>query len=119
MLLWLYVLSTTYFAVFAEAMAFRPDYGAIQAPILAFFADGHPEGFLAAGAPDSLRRRIENWHQDMYQPWQEEAIGRFRTSTPNAQVVFLENTSHSALPFEARDTIVAEMRRVLVEEGES
>lgn len=105
-------------AFFATLLDFRPDYGAIQAPILAFFADQYPDGFLEPSAPDTLRQKIEIWHQELYEPWQEEAIRRFRASAPDAHIVMLERTSHSALPFERRDTIVAEMQRFLAPRGE-
>ena len=100
-------------AFFSTLFDFRPDYEAIQAPILAFFADQYPDGFMEVSAPDTLREKVEHWHREFYQPWQEEALRRFREGAPEARIVMLNRTSHSALPFERRDTIVAEMCRFL------
>lgn len=105
-------------AFFSEGMAFRPDYGAIKAPILAIFARWDAESIVGANAPDTIQRRVETWFQEQQRPWQEEAIQHFRSSAPGAEVVVLEHTGHAALPFQARDTIVAAMRRFLTERPE-
>jgi len=92
-------------AFYGATMAYRPDYAALHVPVQAFFADQYPDGLVGPNTPDTVRRKVEAWHEELWRPWQEAAIGRFRESAPDAEVVFLTSASHAALPFEARDTI--------------
>jgi pimeloyl-ACP methyl ester carboxylesterase len=96
-------------------MAFHPQYARIRAPVLAFQARPDPRTFAEAGIPDSVRRRIDQWVSDELLPWQDSSHARFRRTMPAARIVFLDRTRHSALPFQARDRIVAEMEKWLKE----
>jgi hypothetical protein len=63
--------------------------------------------------PDSIERKIDRWVRDELLPWQDSSHARFRRALPEARIVFLDRTRHSALPFQARDAIVSGMRRFL------
>jgi hypothetical protein len=63
--------------------------------------------------PDSIERKIDRWTEEELIPWQDTSHARFRRALPNARIVFLDRTRHSALPFQARDAIVSSMRPFL------
>ena len=103
---------------FSQLLAFHPPFDAVRSPLLGIFADEHPDVFLPPEAPDSLVAEVETWWGDFYQPWREGALRQFRQGAPAARVVMLDHTRHTALPWQRRDTILAEMRRFLAGTGE-
>lgn len=94
-------------------MAFHPRYAEIRAPVLAFQARPGPRTALERTMPDSIERKIDRWVTEEMLPWQDSAHARFHRALPDARIVFLDRTRHSALPFQRRDVIVSEMRRFL------
>jgi pimeloyl-ACP methyl ester carboxylesterase len=100
-------------ALFATAMAFRPRFDSIRAPILAIWGHWYREGLIPANAPDSLRLRVDAFLREYGRPMQDTALARIRAASPGARVVMLDSASHAIFPFQQRDTIIAEMRRFL------
>jgi pimeloyl-ACP methyl ester carboxylesterase len=94
-------------------MTFHPEYAKIRAPVLAFQARPGPRSPLERTMPDSVEREIDRWVREELLPWQDSSHARFRRALPEARIVFLDRTRHSALPFQARDASVSNMRRFL------
>ncbi len=90
-------------------MAFHPEYAKIRAPVLAFQARPGPRTALERTMSDSIERKIDRWTRDELLPWQDSSHARFRRALPDARIVFLDRTRHSALPFQARDAIVSDL----------
>lgn len=96
-----------------QGAAYHPQWAAITAPILAIWGRWYREGVIPSTEPDSLLRKVDRYLQSEVHPWQDAAIARFRATAPGARIVVLENTGHNEIVFQRRDTIVAEMRRLL------
>ena len=101
-------------ALFAGAMAYRPRYALIKAPILALWGHWYRGGLIPASAPDSLRQKVARYLRDDARPFQDSTIARLRAAAPSARIVVLDSAGHGAFPFQNRDTIVAEMRGFLI-----
>lgn len=100
-------------AFLGALLAYQPKYQLIRAPVLAFWAEPYPDGLVPASAPDTIQAKAREWFKHRLMPWQDSVHARFARALPNARIVVLEHTRHSALPFQRRDRIVAEMTRFL------
>ena len=98
-------------AMFASAMSYRPPYAGLHAPILAMWGHWYRDGLLPMTAPDSLRRRVDDFLRDYGRPLQDSTMAHLRAAVPSARLVMLDSASHAIFPFQNRDTIVAEMRQ--------
>jgi len=87
--------------------------GDVRAPMLAMFAQWDAGGFLAADSSPEQLRTLDVFIDEKLRPWQNGAISEFRHLAPNAHVLILERTGHSALPFQQRDRIIAELHHFL------
>lgn len=95
-----------------ELMAYHADYAAIKAPVLAFWARPYAAG-VGGQMPDSRRAKVERWMTTELIPWQDSTHARFVRALPHARIVLLDHTTHSALPFQRRDVITAELKNFL------
>jgi pimeloyl-ACP methyl ester carboxylesterase len=101
-------------ALFAGAVAYHPSYAAIRAPILAMWGHWYRGGLIPGTASDSLRDKVDRYLSDYVRPVQDSAVARLRAAAPGARIVVLDSAGHGQFPFQARDTIIAEMRQFLV-----
>jgi pimeloyl-ACP methyl ester carboxylesterase len=73
---------------------FRPDFKAIKAPVLNFYAifEGHPA--VDAETPEEMREKARVFFEDVIRPYQLGNIAQFRKDVPHAQVVEIRNSDH-------------------------
>ncbi len=104
-------------ALRAGMYAYHARWDQVRVPMLAFFAEPYLEAILPPGATEAERQKIERFLQNYEMPFYESRIPQFRAAAPHARVVELKRTNHAALPFQRRDTILAEMRPFLLSEA--
>jgi hypothetical protein len=95
--------------VIASGMAAPPDYSAVKAPALAIFAVP-----TRAEVPDDadmeLRRRAQEFLDDVLAPMQREQIDALRHSGANVTVVELAGTTHMRFMANKEREIVRAMK---------
>jgi len=74
--------------------AFRPNFKAIKAPVLSFYAIFERHFSVDEKTPPALRKKAEKFLRDVIQPYQSKNIARFRKDVPQAKIVVLRNTNH-------------------------
>lgn len=100
-------------ALIAGLRHYHPRYAAIRAPLLVVWARPYTGAFLGPNAPETLRVKVQRWIDRALLPWQDSAMVSLGRLQPRARVVVLDSTGHSALPFQRRGEIVAELGRFL------
>lgn len=74
--------------------AFRPNFKAIKAPVLSFYAIFEQHPAVDEKTPLDLQVRAEKFYLDEILPYQLKNIAQFRKDVPQAKVVLLRNTNH-------------------------
>lgn len=80
-------------AVMNGMIAFRPDYRAVKAPALAFYAiENRPD--LETNADPALRAKAQTYIDKVYAPWQRSEAQRFLREVSCSQVVLIPGAHH-------------------------
>jgi pimeloyl-ACP methyl ester carboxylesterase len=98
---------------FAGAMTYRAPFSAFHMPVLGIWGRWNTRGVIPDSAPDSLRRRVDDFMRDYGRPFQDSTLARMRAAMPQARLVMLDSAAHAIFPFQNHDTIIAELRRFL------
>ena len=95
----------------------RPNFGAVRAPALAFYAVSLTHPALSPDTPDGVRRKGETYWRDRFLPAQRKQIDAFKAARPDARVVELTDGRHLCfIRPQDEERVLREMRAFLAEE---
>jgi pimeloyl-ACP methyl ester carboxylesterase len=93
--------------LFEGVSAFRPEYTAIQSPVLAFFAFQDEHWSLPEDAPDELCRAMKRHIEQVNARIKRRCIDRVRREIADARIVEFADTSHYCFLDRQADVIAA------------
>jgi non-heme chloroperoxidase len=102
-------------ALLAGLSRCHPDYSAVRAPALAFYAVVHTHPLLAMDADEKARAAAQQYVDEVWRPWQQAEIERFRQGMANSRVVELHDAHHH-LFLDCQEEVIHEMRAFLLGE---